>query len=325
MKFNIQNTKYNLLRFLGAVLLYVSLATAFVYAQSTQIQTKLDTNKILIGDQIKFTIKVTTNTGNKVSFPLLKDTISKNIEVVNTLKPDTIFSNDKAVFSITQNYVITSFDSGYYALPPQKIYINADSAKPLFSDALLLEVQTLAVDTTKAIKTIKEPMTLPFSIYEAIPYVAGFAVLALLLYLVFRYLKNRKYKVVVHEKPIEIIPAHIIALQKLEEIKAQKLWQNGDEKTYHILISETIRTYIENRYNVAALEQTTDEIIYSLRNKALTIEQLQKLKELLTIADMVKFAKEIPMPNENVLCIDNAFYFVESSKIIVENTTTNDV
>ena len=123
------------------------------------------------------------------------------------------------------------------------------------------------------------------------------------------------------EKPKPKIPAHIPALKKLEEIKKLKLWQHEKTKEHHSQISETLRAYIEDRFGTIALEQTTYEIAYSLKLKDISPNRLEQLIEVLKLADLVKFAKEKPLPNENEDSLTKAFEFVNATKKQpIENT-----
>ncbi len=133
----------------------------------------------------------------------------------------------------------------------------------------------------------------------------------IIIYLVKRY-RKKKPEVVVVEPPK--IPAHIIALEKLEKLKNEKLWQEGKLKQYHSALSEIVREYVENRFKIQALEQTTDEILFGFRNVSIDEESKQRLRQLLVLSDMVKFAKEQPLPHENEMSLTNAFDFVNGTK-----------
>ena len=119
------------------------------------------------------------------------------------------------------------------------------------------------------------------------------------------------------------IPAHIIAFGKLEILKGEKLWQEGKLKQYHSSLTDIVREYIENRYKIQALEQTTDEILWSFRNVAIDEESKTKLKRVLVVADLVKFAKEIPLPAENEMSLTNSYDFINGTKREEEKAIDN--
>ena len=293
-----------------------SLAQKSLEAQIYTVGVKMDTSKILIGDQTKLTISVripSETIGSKNHFlkwHTIKDTISQNIEVISVSKIDTSISKDKKTYLLTQNIIITSFDSGFFVIPPFRFLRNGDSLKYMETQALLLEVVTLAVDTTQAIKDIKPPLEIPFTFSELLPYVIiGILVVLVILVIIYLFLKRKNKALVNPEKEI-IIPDHEIALAKLNELKAKRLCQEGKSKEYYTQLTEIIRNYIEGRFKIMALEKTTEEIITSFRSLDINEDSKNKLKQILSLADFVKFAKINPLPLENELCINNAFDFV---------------
>jgi hypothetical protein len=226
--------------------------------------------------------------------------------------------DDPNTFVQSRTLYITSFDSGYWAIPPFKFIINGDTTG-IYSDALLLSVSTVAVDTTQAIKDIKQPYAISYSWIDWIKdnklliglVMLGILILCIVIYFILKSLKNKPPQVV--EEAVKI-PPHVIALEKLEQLRAGKLWQEGKLKSYYISLTDIIREYIEHRFKIQALEQTTDEILTSFRSVAIDKESLDRLRQILVLADLVKFAKEHPLPNENELSMDNAFEFVNGTK-----------
>ena len=130
------------------------------------------------------------------------------------------------------------------------------------------------------------------------------------------------------QKPIAIfkekeIPAHEIAFQKLEKIRKEKIWTGGRFKEYYVQVSDTIREYIEKRFKINATDMTTSEILNAEIWYSVSIQEMETLRQILNISDMVKFAKYQPIENENLQILHNAFDFVEKTKPI-ENITKNE-
>jgi hypothetical protein len=307
-------------------ILLLLVVTFQVKAQSFSVEAIPDSNKLMIGEQVKVNLRVTYRVDNgavNVVFPTLYDTINEFVEIVSKSRIDTVIpdKSDPYRFYQEQNIVLTSFDSGYYVVPPFQFVINNDTVE---TEAFLLEVNTLEVDTTQGIFDIKQPLSEPFSFLDWLKenwwWMVAILVLAVAIYLLVRYLKNRKPKEVV-EEIIPIIPYHVIALEKLEKLKQEELWQKGKVKLYHSHISEILRDYLEHRYQINALEETTAEIIYGLRLQLISSEQMNKLTQTLTLADLVKFAKEQPLPLENEQSLTFAVAFIEATKINVEKPT----
>lgn len=296
------------------------LALSFSFAQKVDVTATLDTNLIRIGEQVKLhlVVKYRGDQGQdiKITWPELRDTLSEKVEIIDKTKVEKLNDqNDPLSFTQQQTITLTSFEEGFYPIQPVVFMINGDTGNIRETEALLLEVKTVEVDTSQAIKDIKGPLNEPFDWREAIPYVLwGLAILAAVALIVWAIIKFTKKKPITTEKkPKIIIPPHIKALEALNQLKAQQLWQEGKVKQYHSAISEILRTYIEERYKVNALEQTTEEILTALRSVVIDNESKARLKQVLTLADLVKFAKEQPLPQENEMSLSNAFSFVEGT------------
>lgn len=296
------------------------MALSFALAQEVDVSATLDTTVIRIGEQTKLhlTVQYRGDQGQdiKIYWPDLKDTLQDKIEIINKTKVEKINDkNDPLLFTQQQTLTITSFEEGFYPVKPIAFMINGDTGNIRETEAFLLEVKTIEVDTSQAIKDIKGPLSEPFDWREAIPYVLwGLAILAVIAAIVWAIIKlTRKKTATIEKKPKILIPPHIKALEALTQLKAQHLWQKGKVKQYHSAISDILRTYIEERFKVNALEQTTEEILTSLRSVVIDNESKAKLKQVLMLADLVKFAKEQPLPQENEMSLSNAFSFVEGT------------
>jgi hypothetical protein len=107
----------------------------------------------------------------------------------------------------------------------------------------------------------------------------------------------------------------------MRALEDQRLWQQGDHKAYHSKLTDILRGYIEERYQVPALESTTDELIKELRVSSLPTEQRDRLENMLRLADLVKFAKTLPSPQENEQMMAGGIQFVETT---APRSTTRD-
>ncbi|MDQ3190106.1 MAG: hypothetical protein M3Q58_00775 [Bacteroidota bacterium] len=289
------------------------------YSQVYTATAKLDTNSIPLGGQTVLQLKVfvpsdlLNDQGKFIQWPLLKDSISSNIEIVESSGIDTSFSKDNKTAFLIQNLNITSFDTGFFVIPPLRFLKSGDSARFFETQPILLKVIPVSVDTSQAIKDIKPPFQAPYTLKEAAPYIIAVVLLLAILLLIYRYWQKIKNKseIIIHKVP-ELLP-HVVALEKLEELKEKKLWQEGKTKLYHTLITEIIRVYLESRFKIKALEQTSDEIIISCRSLPINQEAKFKLEQMLVLADLVKFAKSQPISGENELSYTHAIEFVKST------------
>ena len=299
------------------------------FTQSLAAKVKLDTNAMLIGDQVKLELTLSFPQKTLVKWPLIGDSLMHGIQVINRSKMDTIISSDRKSVTIHQSLILTSFDSGMYMLPELRFYYRQppDTAiRFIPSEILMLNVNTLAVDTTKAFKPIKGPMKVPMTFRELLPYlIIGILLVLIVAGVVWYFRKRKKSEPFFQLKPKIQLPAHEIALNELGKLKDRKLWQEGKIKAYHSEVTDIIRRYLENRFSVMALEMTTYEILTDIGIKTkIDKEFINKLNYLLTLADLVKFAKMQPLPTENEMSMEHAVSFVRETAYKKDQTATND-
>ena len=266
---------------------------------------KLDTNSILIGQQTKLSISCSFQKGEKLLWPTFKDTIIKGVEIVEEEKIDSTVNEN--TITLSQNFIITSFDSGSYYIAP--IVFNEN----LKTEGLILNVQTITLENNAEIKDIKPPIDAPYGWSDIWPFLLGILLIILIYFLLKKYLFAKK-KQEIKAKPKVIIPSDIIAIKALNDLDKRQLWQSGKLKQYHSEISEIIRTYLEDRFQVLALELPTFDILISLTKKGLAKEDLQTLTTILQRADMAKYAKSKPIDSENKESMNLSVSFVKNTK-----------
>ena len=244
-------------RFLFAILLLIAFDS---FGQEIKVNAKLDTTQILLGDQVNLWFLLEHPAGLKIDFPATGDSIAGKIEVLSASKPDTI-SKSSQIWKIRQRLVLTSFDTGLYVIPPF-IFRFKDNHDSVQTHALPLQVFGMPVDTTKGITDIKLPYEIKVTFAEVLPYIIVGILLSLIIILYIRYLRNKKQVIEKAEKPAPPpIPAHLLALEQLDELVREKLWQQGKIKLFYSRLTDIIRQYIELRFGVPAMEQTTEDII----------------------------------------------------------------
>ncbi len=302
------------------VVLFVLLSGSLqqLKAQQVTVKASIDSTNILIGDQMKLILEIEKPKNMDIQFPLLPDTLGTGIEVVQRLPIDTLQLDNKDREKLSQSYFITSFDSGVHQIPPFFFKLKFDRMlDSVATKALSFQVFTMKIDTTKGPVDIKPPYSAPVSLKEVTPYILGIILIAAILFFIFYYIKWKKKNVPLFrkpEKPLE--PAHIIALRELDRIKAQKLWQQEKIKQYYSEVADTVRAYIENRFDIPAMEQTSAETISVFKQNKELIDgtSLDQVQHILSLADLVKFAKYAPLPDDNNLTLMNAYFFVNQTK-----------
>lgn len=266
-----------------------------VWAQTVQVDSKFDKKAIYIGEQFLMSLKVTCPGEMSLQFPQFEgDSLIKEIEVIERQKIDTNKTDSAIIYQ--QNFVLTSFDSGYHAVPPIQVFSPTDTFE---SQALLIHIKDYPVDTTqqiKAIKDIEAAPAAPKSLLWLWVLLGGLIIVGLLVY----FFRNRKTTVIEKKEIKPQIPAHIEALNALKTLAEQKLWQQNKIKEYHSELTDIIRLYLERRFGIPALEQTSDEILNSInRTKIIDTTLSEKLSQVLRLADAAKFAKAKPIAHEN--------------------------
>jgi hypothetical protein len=252
-----------------------------------------------------------------VGFPQIPDSLAGKIEVLKKSAIDTTRMKDQTL-KLVQNLVITCFDSGQYRIPPFRFDIReAVKNDSVFTNWLALNVMTLKIDTTKGPVDIKLPFDAPLTLKEVTPYILGIILIGALLFFLLYSIKRKKKNLPLFVKPPKPKePAHLWALRELDRIREEKLWQKDKIKEYYSELTEVLRIYIEERFSIPAMEQTSAEILTSFEDhKNLVSEKtFGYLSRILPLADLVKFAKYAPLPDDHNIVLANAYLFVNETK-----------
>lgn len=291
-----------------------------VKAQNVEYGVALDTNYMLIGDQQHLTFEVRSDGQVKVVFPLLRDTVVKGVEIIAGPVRDSVREKD-GKWLIKEKYLITAFDSGVYVIPPMPVKIeNQEYNNILRTEPVAFVVNTFQVDPQKGNYDIVLPYDAPWTFAEILPYLLwtllGLAIILLGIWYWQRRKKNRPLFVARKEE----IPPYIKAIRSLDEIKGEKLWQAGYEKEFYTRLTDTVRQYLDEEFGISAMEQTSGETITALKsNRDIESKECDKLENMLTTADFVKFAKYTPLQDENARHLDVAYEFVSTTHQRLQN------
>lgn len=289
----------------------IILLVFFISAISVQSQISpelsLDTTFIKTGERTYLNIEVeyrVDDGGHTIQWPQIADTLANGIEVISKSKIDTItdpLKNDQFLFSQVQRIEITSFDTGFVAIQPLLFIIDGDSVS---SNAILIEVRDPVIDESADIRDIHDIIEVELSLWEKLlpywPYILGALAALIIIILIIRKLKGKTISVKT-EKEIEIpvVPAHIKALSGFAALREEELWQKGKHKQYYTRLSDIMREYLHERYGIQAMEETSTELIRQIQRMPLDSGIRLRLETVLRLSDLVKFAKEKPMPHEN--------------------------
>ncbi len=299
---------------LFTILLFITLP-ATILAQNVSVNAEIDSCQRLIGEQARIKLKVGIDAGKRALLPLFDKEIVEGVEIVEKLPNDTQFLNDGKRLLITEEYIVTSFDSALYAIPAFEVLVDGE---PFYSEELALAVYMMPVDTTNLEQFFPPKdiwaIELGWDDYKStIGYFLLLIILAALLaWITIRYIENKPIIRIVKVKPKT--PAHIVALNELTRLKNDTTWRTSDSsKEYYTTLTDALRIYMNERFGFNATEMTTDEIIEQLQ-QIKDKESIKELRELLHTSDLVKFAKFNPPMNENDRNLVNAVEFVNETK-----------
>jgi len=312
---NFNKLKYHpqlLLRSFAILLVLLSVQTGFVSAGIPQVRVRLEPDSILIGQRAGFFIELDAPIHSTVHWPAFSDSLAQQIEVVSFGRIDTL-STDGQQYTLGQQLLITAWKPGFIAIAPAPFMLagNGDTLL-LESEPILLQVKAPELAENATPYDIKPILKVPITPAEVFPWLLASVLLALAGWLIWRYLNKRKAKPAaesIWEKPE--IPAHIAAISSLESLKNKKLWQNGKVKLYHSELTFILRMYLEKRFGIIALEMTSAEIFQAVLAHLKEEEQIEWLRYILELADLVKFARYQPQPQQNEECMDLALEFVK--------------
>ena len=301
--------------FLLLFLLLVFITHSNLWAQKMTVNASLDSTVIWIGNQAHLTFEVSQQPNQKVSMPVFSDSIG-GLSLVDPVKIDTVKSKDGHIL-VKEHYLVTAFKDSLLYIPPYPFVLNGDT---VWSKSLSLKVvQPFKIDTAShAIADIKPVFAPKFNwINLLLLILLVLAIHGIIILIIGIYNKYFKKQPDLSSKELKLLlPPYVVALSQLDRIKQEKPWQQGRPKEYHTELTDIVREYIERVFNINSMEMTSEEILEHLKN--LKYEQkivYSELKQILQLADLVKFAKWNATPDEHELSLSNAYMFVNQTKV----------
>ena len=290
------------------------------------VSAAIDSTTLMIGDQTDMHLQVTHEPSEHVEWPVFGENLQTDIEIVDRTFVDTTTLPDGRI-RLNQYLTLTCFKDSLFAIEPVAFASGEDT---FWTEPLALNViQPFEIDSSLAITDIKDIEKAPIWWWGIIRWI----LLALLLaglfvgaYYLFMWIRSKQKP---EEEPVDpelLRPADEVALEKLDAIKEAKIWKNGKTKEYHTELTDVVREYIGRRYDVRSTEKTSDETLREL--KPILAEQkdiFARLKTMLQLADLVKFAKWQTTPDENEQALQTAYDFVnETKEVVTEQDTKED-
>lgn len=306
--------KINKIRF------YIVMALIGLFAMPvtarTSIKASLDSAYLLMGKQTLLNLDIVEPASVTSDLIIVLDSMPAEIEAIDWLYGDTVdLGNDMR--QMRRSLIIQSFDSGVYTLPPV-IYISGSDT--LISNQVTLKVSPVDVSQKDGINDMAPISEIKSRWYDWLPdfitdywmwIVLGLVIIAggICAYLIF----TRKVDIplIPKKKPV---PPYELAITRLNALKEEKLCEHGQEREYYTRLTDILREYIDERFGINAMEMTSSQILAKLSANPVTRPSNELMKQILEVADFVKFAKVRPLPDDNVRSFVSATRFVENTK-----------
>ena len=277
------------------------------------VSASIDSTMLMIGDQTAMHLSVTQEANEHVEMPVFGETLQDGIEIVDRSAIDTTTLPDGRL-QLSQELTLTSFKDSLFPVAPIAVVSGSDT---FFTDPMALNViQPFEVDSSLAITDIKDIEKAPIYWWGIFRWILlALAIIGLFVGAYYGVQWYRKHFLKEEEviEPELLRPADEVALEKLDEIKAQKIWKDGKVKEYQTELTDVVREYIGRRFDVQSTEKTSDETLRAMK-PLIDKELFAKLSKMLQLADLVKFAKWHTTPDENEQALSTAYEFVQETR-----------
>lgn len=256
---------------------------------------------------------------------LLPDTLWRDVEIAGQNEPEiTDLGNGRK--ELKQDIILQAFDSGLYTLPPV-LYVQDDQVYE--SNRPALKVVPTDIDSLSTINDYYDAQEPDSHFFDFLPdFITDYGlwiILAVLLilisvYIYFKWIREGRIPLMPAKKPI---PPYELAMSRLDSLKGEKLCERGEEKEFYTRLVDILRSYMDARFGINAMEMTSSQILLALKENETTKLPEKYISQILEVADFVKFAKVRPLPEDNIASFKSAVQFVEDTRP-VENLTDSE-
>lgn len=298
-------------------------------SNAPRISGRFEPDSIGIGDRFTYSIEVEKDLVQTVIFPNFAASAGEQFELIEDVPVDTL-ERDGRRLKLRKSFRLAAFQEGMQRILPQVMYADKNIIDTLYGeDTLSLLVTTFEIDSTShSIFDIKPQKTLPFRFGEISGYLmwslVALVVLAIGLYVAYRIMRHYGKSLSDIFHPAPPMPPHEEAFRALERLYVLRLCQHDKHKLYYSTLTDILRRYIAARFEVGAMEMTSDEIIAAMREVELQKKAAMDMADVLRAADLVKFAKAIPESEENEASYQAVWDFVELTKPVEEQPTEEE-
>lgn len=307
------------------LLILTVLLCCTAFAQEVKVLAKTDSSNYVVGDYINYEVEITRPKNVKIIMPSVEDSI-KVLEFIKKEKPTTDPSGNVDIERY--KYTFSFYDSTEVLIPSIKIGYKVEGDSTMYkvsTNELYVFIDKLEINPEKEIMDVKRPLLIPYNFMILGFILLGLIILLLAAYFIYRYYKKKK-ALADENRPEIIIPPYEEALGSLKLLEEKELWQNGEVKQYHSEITFVLRKYFERTFNFLALEMPSSDVIDNLRNIKECNVIHDEARNFFNNADMVKFAKFVPMNSVNEEMMKQAYDILDKTKPVpVEEEKSEEV
>jgi hypothetical protein len=303
-----------ILNVVRTALLILLLASSPLLAQDVRLSARPNAQRYLIGEWVEVQVEGHVAASVDTVGPAMRDSLG-SFEVLSV---------EREGKDLRWRLRFTTLDSGDVFLPPipfQYKLRGDTSVQRAYTNSLMLSVAGLPINPQGDIKDIKPPLSAPWTFEDIWPYLVGALVVAAAAGGGYYYYRQRKRKreAIVETPPA--VPAHREALAALRALEERRLWQQGKVKAFYSEVTEIIRFFFERRWGIIALELTSHEILLQMKRIPEAEAVRREMESFFLTADLVKFAKYQPSPEE---CTDElrGAYDIVRAMVPVEASET---
>ena len=297
--------------------------SAYCFAQGISANASVDKQHYQVGDYINYSIKVNYPKNTTVFIPFIKDSL-QHVSIIKNEAP--VIKQNGDIISTDYRYILSGYDSTAVTIPAIAVLYKTQgdtTLKTILTNSVSFTISTLPVDTSAGIKDVKPPIKIPLDWKIILFWILVVLIIIAAAYYFYRWYKKKKENSVPAKITVKL-PPDVVALNSLNELKNKNLWQKGMIKEYHTEITEIIRRYFEERFELPALELTTTEVTQLLGKKTDAYPVLNVIYNFLTNADLVKFAKYNPDGSINEEMMNQAVEIVNKTKPNFTPETTEE-
>lgn len=271
--------------------------------QATLATTVTPPARLTVGDRFEVSLAVTSPKGSLVTGPLA-DSMGGFAVAEEKRKTRSRAGHDESVYRLS----MAGFKAGRHRLPTFVFLVQSPAGMDtLTSDSASVTIASVLSPTMQDIHGLAPAETFPNRMLWIVPaVVALLAALALLGRRLYRRLRK------IRELALAPLPPWEEALAALDAMPWREWLEAGQAKRYYYALSQVLKRYIERRFEFAAVEQTTTEILLSMR--AHKTPMRDDIGRFFSRYDLVKYAKWVPPVEEAESAIGQVREFVVKTK-----------